>query len=267
MSGLLERIVASKRDEIETWKKSAPAEGATRTPCDVARALRKPGELALVCEVKFRSPSAGALSRAMDAGERAAAYAEAGASMVSVLCDQPFFDGSYDDVTKARAALDARGFARLPILAKEFVLDDVQIARARAAGADAILLIARIVTHDALASLARSAIDRGLEPFVEVVDEDELGSALDAGARVIGVNARDLDTLEMDAARAARVIARIPPDRVAVHFSGVRGPDDVARAAQTRADAALVGEALMREADPRDLLKRMLARAAKSSKM
>ncbi len=262
MSGLLARILASKRVEIEALR-AREASAPSRRTCDVVSALRKNGALAIIAEVKFKSPSAGALSRALEAGERAVAYARAGASMVSVLCDEPFFDGSYDDVAKARAALDASGFADVPVLAKEFVLDDVQLDRAREAGADAALVIARILPGEELAKIVAACRARSLEPFVEVTDEEELARALGVSARVVGVNARDLDTLAMDAERTARVLGRIPDGCVAVHLSGLRAEDDVASAAASRADAALVGEALMRADDPCDLLKRMLARAGK----
>ena len=145
----------------------------------------------------------------------------------------------------------------------EFVIDPVQLDRARAAGADAALLIARILPGDALRKLAEECRARGLEPFVEVVDEAEVARALEARARVVGVNARDLDTLAMDAAGAARVVERIPEACVAVHLSGLRDAEAVAAAARTRADAVLVGEALMRADDPSDILKRMLAVAVK----
>ena len=261
MSGLLERIVASKRAEVAALKKTVRAPSRRET-CDVVRALRRPSELALITEVKFRSPSAGALSRVMDLSARVSAYARAGAAMISVLCDQPFFDGSYEDLQRARRTLDG-AFSHVPILAKEFVIDPVQLEVARAEGADAALLIARILPGDALARLSDACRALRLEPFVEVADEDELARALDVGSRVIGVNARDLDTLAMDPARAEHVVARIPASCVAVHFSGVRGEEDVARIAGTRADAALVGESLMREDDPFNLLKRMLARASR----
>jgi len=267
---LLEAIMANKArdvDELRSRRRHAlspsaghggagPGDVPSRDPIDVVRALRRDGggALRLVAEVKLRSPSAGPLSRALDPGERALAYAEGGAAMVSVLCDAAFFDGSWEHVSAARLRLD--GAARtIPILAKEFVVDVRQIEEARDRGADAVLLIARIVSASRLAELAQSARAERLEPLVEVVDERELDSALAAGARVIGVNARDLDTLQMDAARAARVLAAVPREVVAVHFSGVRDARDVAAVASGRADAALVGEALMREDDPREMLR------------
>lgn len=261
MSDHLERIVASKRAEIELLRKKRRAR-VVREPLRVEPALRRPGSLALIAEIKHRSPSAGALSQALNAGERAVAYAHAGAAMVSVLCDGPFFGGSYDDVARARAALDAADL-RIPILAKEFVLDEVQVECALEAGADAVLIIVRIVGEPLLVHLVAVCRSHALEPFVEVASQPELVRALDAGARTIGVNTRDLDTLAMDADAARLVLEKIPADRVAVHLSGLRTEEDIERCAQSRADAALVGEALMRLDEPSDLLRRMLARAGK----
>ncbi|MDP9151775.1 MAG: indole-3-glycerol-phosphate synthase TrpC, partial [Myxococcota bacterium] len=200
------------------------------------------------------------LSRTLAPADRAIAYAEAGAAMVSVLCDATFFDGAWEHLAAARARLDADGCS-VPLLAKEFVIDERQIAAAREHGADAVLLIARIVGAGRLTALARAARAEGLEPLVEVVDERELEGALDADARIVGVNARDLDTLAMDPARAARVLDAIPAGVVAMHLSGVRDPAGVAELARGRADAALVGEALMREADPRSKLRAMVKAA------
>jgi indole-3-glycerol phosphate synthase len=254
-------IVAAKRIEVSRLREQ-PRRPSGHVPIDVPSALRRaPGSaLRFIAEVKLRSPSAGALSRALSPADRAWAYAESGASMVSVLCDGPFFDGSFDHVSAARRRFDAAG-ARVPLLAKEFVLDTRQVAEARDRGADAVLLIARIGDARSLATLVRCARDEGVEPLVEVVSEQELEWALSQGAGVIGVNARDLDTLEMDAARAARVLAAIPADVVAVHMSGVRDAEGVRAVASGRADAALVGEALMREDDPRPMLGELVGAA------
>lgn len=262
-------IVASKRREIEVLR-GIPRSGPTsRTPHDVARAVtRGDGPLRLVTEVKYRSPSAGPLSRALGPGARAVAYARAGAAMISVLCDGPFFDGAWAHLAEARAALDAAGLA-VPLLAKEFVLDPRQIAEARDQGADAVLLIARIVEAPTLGMLVDAARSEGLEPLVEVVDEDELDVALQARARVVGVNARDLDSLAMDADRAARVLGRIPADVAAMHLSGLKSAADVAALAHGGPrvpDAALVGEALMRQDDPTPLLTAMVAAARAAAK-
>jgi indole-3-glycerol phosphate synthase len=269
---LLADILATKRVEIADLRTKpravsrAPSSegtaidhGVTRAALSVVDALRRgPGAgLRIIAEVKLRSPSAGALSRVLTPGARAVAYAEAGAAMVSVLCDERYFGGSWSDLAACRAQLDAAGRA-IPLLAKDYVLDERQIEEARDRGADAVLLIARIVSRARLVDLAHAARVRGIEPLVEVLDEGELESAIEARARVIGVNARDLDTLQMDAARAARVLAAIPPGVVAVHLSGLRSGADVALLARERADAALVGEALMRQDDPRPLLTAMV---------
>jgi indole-3-glycerol phosphate synthase len=259
---VLAEILASKRREIEAMAPPAVvADG--RAPLDVVQALRRPDgdALRLLTEVKLRSPSAGPLSRTLAPAARALAYAQSGATMISVLCDGPFFDGSWDHLAAARRALDEAGLS-VPLLAKEFVLHPLQIEMARSCGADAVLLIARIVDQPTLAKLVQAATSTGLEPLVEVVDEAELTTGLEAGARVVGVNARDLDTLAMDAERTARVMNAIPRDVVAVHLSGLKTPADVARVAAMRADAALIGEGLMRQDDPRGLLREMVSAAA-----
>jgi indole-3-glycerol phosphate synthase len=253
-------ILASKHREIEALR-ATPRKGNPRTAADVVGALRRDGgPLRLLAEVKRRSPSAGVLSGRLSPAERAVAYARAGASMVSVLCDGPFFDGAWAHVAEVRAALGAAG-SHVPVLAKEFVLDARQIGEARDRGADAILLIARIVDARTLGALVGVARDEGIEPLVEVVDEAELRAAFAAGARVVGVNVRDLDSLAMDAERAARVLDALPPDVVAVHLSGLRSAGDIETVARGRADAALVGEALMRQDDPTALLAAMVTAA------
>ncbi len=180
--------------------------------------------------------------------------------MVSVLCDSAFFDGSWDHLRAARDRLDAAG-CTVPLLAKEFIIDERQLEEARDGGADAVLLIARIVTPARLAVLADAARAEHLEPIIEVIDERELEAAIASNARVVGVNARDLDTLEMDAQRAARVLAAIAPDVAAIHLSGLRNAAGVGAVAVGRAHAPRVGEALMRLDDPRPMLRDMLAAA------
>ncbi len=256
MSGLLERIVTSKRAELDGLR-ARVVHASTRTTLDVVGALRRPKELSLITEIKRKSPSAGALSTVLGVAERARVYAEHGAAMISVLCDRPFFGGSYEDLALVRAAVS------VPLLAKEFVIDPVQVERAREAGADAVLVIVRILPGSALDEVIAACHAQSLEAFVEVAGDAELDRAVAAGARVVGVNARDLDTLVMDADRAERVLARVPKDVVAVHLSGIRDGSDVEHIARGRADAALVGEVLMRADDPIDILKRILARRAK----
>jgi indole-3-glycerol phosphate synthase len=248
--GLLSRILAAKRRQLEELKRGAlPAPPSLRA----IGLYRAPGApMRLIAEIKRRSPSAGALSTELSVEERARRYALAGAAMISVLTDPEFFDGSFEHLRQARSATE------LPILCKDFVIDEVQLDAARAWGADAVLLIVRCLQQEQVKILIHAARARGLEPFVEVVTQTEVEVALDAGAQLIGVNARDLDTLEIDSERAQRVLEALPRGVVAVHLSGLRCPEDVAAVADTRADAALVGEALMRLSDPSPLLTEMV---------
>jgi indole-3-glycerol phosphate synthase len=262
--GVLDRIVAQKRAEIARMLAALPRVPERRPKPDLLASLaRRPAEpLRLLTEIKLRSPSAGHLSRALAPAERAIRYARGGAAMISVLTDGPFFGGSFDDLAACRDALDRElGDARPYLLCKEFVLHPIQLDRALGAGADAVLIIVRCLQHGELPDLVRAAEERGLVPLVEVATLEELAAARAAGAKLVGVNARDLDTLKMDPARAAAVLAEIDPGTVAVHLSGLRGPDDVAQVAATRADAALIGEALMKQDDPSALLAAMVRAA------
>jgi indole-3-glycerol phosphate synthase len=249
---LLDDIIARKRTESARLAQAAVSRPTALARRDVVEALRRPAgaPLRLVAEIKYRSPSAGALSRHLGPAERARIYEHAGADVISVLTDETWFGGSFADLAAARGAVG------VPILCKDFVVARSQIEHAWAAGADAVLLIVRCLrVPGQLGALMQEARAIGLEPFVEVVDEDELEQALGAGASVIGVNARDLDTLQMDAQRVRRVLARIPRPVVAVHLSGLKTFQDAADVAASRADAALIGEALMRCDDPEPLLK------------
>ena len=258
---ILDDILAQKSVEVVRLKGTPREKRFAPRGIVASELLRSRGmPLRLVAEIKRKSPSAGALSTKLTPVERALRYAEAGASMISVLCDEKFFDGSWEHLEAVRSVVDDR---RVAVLAKEFVVDERQLEEAAARGADAVLLIARIVPPARLAELHAAAEALGLEPLVEVVTHDELAAAVDAGAKIVGVNARDLDTLSMDATRAAEVLRAIPDERVGVHLSGLKSPEDVAAIAAGRADAALVGEALMREDDPSALL-RSFVRAAGS---
>ncbi|GAC1544385.1 MAG: indole-3-glycerol phosphate synthase TrpC [Polyangiales bacterium] len=267
MTGVLDEIVRAKQREVHGLKHrtcyARVPEGPRR---NVAASLRRaPGApLRLIAENKRRSPSAGALSTALSTADRVVRYAAGGAAMVSVLCDEEFFGGSWNDVVDARRALGAAGHST-PVLAKEFVIDERHLREASACGADAVLLIARILDRKRLGELLVQSESLGLEALVEVVSEEELEWALAADARIIGVNARDLDTLVMDAERAARVLAAIPDGCISLHLSGLKGPDDVRRLAAMRAHGALVGESLMREDDPGPLLASMVLAAAEGA--
>jgi indole-3-glycerol phosphate synthase len=204
--------------------------------------------VAIIAEVKRRSPSAGLIREDLDPGERAALYAAHGAAAISVLTDGPYFGGSIEDL---RAATER---CPLPVLRKDFILDEVQILEARAAGASAVLLIVRVLERPRLESLLRYAADLGLDALVEVHTGAELATALEANAGIIGVNSRDLDTFRIDTKEAWRVIGQVPPDRIAVAESGLSGRRDLEQVANAGADAVLIGTALSAAAAPERLL-------------
>ena len=251
---MLDPILASVRRRLDDV---VGAEGALRAAVaelpparDFAAALSGPG-LGLIAEFKRRSPSAGPIAEEAVVEDRVAVYEAGGASAVSVLTEPDHFGGSLDDL---RAAVSASG---LPVLRKDFVLHPAQIWEARAAGADAVLLIVAALSDGELLRLAGTAAAAGLAALVEVHTEDEARRARDAGAALIGVNNRDLATFRVDLATAERLRALLPVDAVTVAESGVSDPAGAARMAEAGYDAVLVGEALMRTGDPGDLLQRL----------
>ena len=256
--GVLAEILEAKRRSLARLGDEPLPAPPPRRAVELGRPPGAP--LRLLCEIKLRSPSAGPLSRRLTVGERARAYERGGAHMVSVLCDEEFFGGSFSDLGEARLG------TKLPLLCKDFVLHERQLDLARAWGADAVLLIARCV-GDRLGHLVDESRARELEPLVEVTSEEEAARAIATGARLVGVNARDLDTSVIDQERAARVLASLPRAVTAIHFSGLATPADIARVAASRADAALVGEALMREDDPEPLLGALVAAALASAEI
>ena len=248
----LQEILAHKRFEVD---RLGPAPASSFVPRPLALRRSAPGPLHLICEIKRRSPSAGQLSTALGVGQRARLYEHGGASMVSVLTDAKYFDGAFAHLSEARAATS------IPVLCKDFVIDQVQLDWARALGADAVLLIARCLDQEQLARLLGAARTRGLTPLVEVATEAEADQACALGADLIGVNARDLDSLRMDQDRARRIVAGLSPEVTRVHLSGVKSADDVRVLAAAGLDAALIGEALMRRDDPSELLDQLRAAA------
>lgn len=259
--GLLDRILAQKRAELAELHRLPLPEPPERRALDLRRTPGVSGASAalhLITEIKRRSPSAGQLSTRLSVAERAKSYARAGASMLSVLCDREFFDGSFEHLREARAACD------LPLLCKEFVIDERQLEVARAFGADAVLLIVRCLSPSEFRHLLERARGLDLVPFVEVATPEEASLALDCGAELIGVNARDLDTLVIDRERAEGVIHSLPDHVTKVHLSGVTSAQAVRAVRNSRADAALIGEILMRQDDPAELLSGFLAAARNS---
>ncbi len=217
---------------------------ATRVPpADFAAALR--GErVALISEIKRRSPSAGTINEALDPVALAAGYVAGGAAAISVLTNPTHFGGSINDLERVTATTDR------PVLRKDFILDEVQLLEARAAGAAAILLIVRALDQEKLTALLAAAQSLELTALVEVHTAAERDRALDAGAAVVGVNARDLDDFSIDTDRALELVASLPDSVVAVAESGMATGADVARAAAAGADAVLVGGALAAASDP-----------------
>ncbi len=221
-------------------------ERATRQPAalDGVAALRQPG-VAVIAEVKRRSPSKGALATIPDPAALAADFEDGGASVISVLTEQRRFGGSLADFDAVRARVD------VPLLRKDFVVTAYQVWEARAHGADLVLLIVAALEQNALVSLIERTASLGMTALVEVHDEAELERALAAGARIVGANARDLRTLEVDRTVPARVFVGCPDHVVKVAESGVRGPHDLLAYAAAGADAVLVGEGVVTGGNPR----------------
>lgn len=256
---ILDQILAETRRALAQARIDQPQgaleelAAAAPPPRGFAAALQRPGAVACIAEIKRRSPSAGWIREGADAAEIARAYEAGGAAALSVLTDGPFFGGSLEDLRRVRAAVG------VPLLRKDFTVDRYQVIEARAAGADAVLLIVSALRDVELAALLEEAARWGLDALVETHDEIEVDRALALGARVIGVNHRDLRTFKMDMTLAERLRARVPSDRVVVAESGIRTAEDVRRMRSAGVDAVLVGENLMRAADPGDGLRALLA--------
>lgn len=217
---------------------------------DFKNALTRPG-LQVVAEFKRRSPSAGPLGMDLDPAAQAAAYAGGGAAAISVLTEPDYFSGSIADLAAVRAAVD------LPILRKDFIIDERQVVESRAIGADALLLIVAALEISQLEALLAAAREVGIAALVEAHDPAEAAIAVEVGADLIGVNNRNLRTFETDLGVAERIAGQLPPERVRVAESGVSTPAGAGRMAVAGYDAILVGEALVRAADPAALIGRL----------
>lgn len=223
---------------------------ARRPAADVIAALSQPG-LSVIAEVKRTSPSAGRLADIADPTVLATVYANAGAAMISVLTEPHRFDGSLDDLVAVRSAVAT------PLLRKDFIVDTYQVAQARAAGADAVLLIVAALTDAELLALSADIVDWGMTPLVEVHDEREARRAVDSGAQVVGVNARNLATLQVDPNTFGRLAPHLAGVEVLVAESGITSASDAAAVAGQGAHAVLVGQALVQARNPAELIRDM----------
>ncbi len=258
-TGVLGRIVAESMARVAELR-ADPAAGralerelpaAPRVP-SFRDALRLE-TIAVIAEVKRRSPSKGEINRSLAAPDQARAYVAGGAAAISVLTEPAHFDGSLDDLREVSAAVPA------PVLRKDFLVDELQLIEARAAGAAAVLLIARALSPALLARLFGFARELGLDSLVEVRSRPELDLALELAAPVIGVNERDLETLEMEPRVREELLPRIPDSSLAVAESGIRAAADVERAASLGADAVLVGSSLSSSATPEAAVRALAA--------
>ena len=247
---MLDEILEGVRADLEQRQREVALdrlkEMARQAPsCRDALAALGRDDVAVIAEVKRGSPSRGSMASITDPAALATDYEAGGARIISVLTEPRWFGGSLADLAAVRSAV------HVPVLRKDFIIGSYQLWEARAHGADVVLLIVAALEQNALVSLVERAMSIGLLPLVEVHNEDELIRAVEAGARVIGVNARDLTTLEVDRRVFARLAPLIPDGIIKIAESGVRGPHDLLAYAAAGADAVLVGESLVTDKDPR----------------
>jgi indole-3-glycerol phosphate synthase len=259
----LAEIMAGKRREVAA--RARPVRDAELArfrggdhPRRLERALRREHGLAVVAEIKRKSPSAGEIAAGRDAVEQARLYYNAGADAISVLTDTPHFGGSVKDLWDVNDLLGRRADAP-PTLRKDFFVDRIQVLEAAEAGASAILIIVRALANEEISALYEAANLAGLDSIFEVHEEAEVERALNCGGRVIGVNNRDLTRFVTNLAVSEAIIPQLPESCVAISESGIRSLDDAERAFATGADAVLVGEALMKLADPEPFIEALHA--------
>jgi indole-3-glycerol phosphate synthase len=240
------------RVSLDDLKRQAEKQSYALDPMPIFRG----DGVSVIAEVKRSSPSHGELAPITDPAALAADYAAGGAAAISVLTEQRRFRGTLDDLRAVRGRVD------LPVLCKDFIVTSYQLWEARAAGADMALLLAAAMDQNALVSLIERAVSIGLTPLVEVHDEEELERAIDADAKLIGINARNLKTLEVDRTTFSRLAPRVPDGVVRIAESGIRGPHDVIECARSGADVVLVGETLVTGSNPRSTVADLVAAGA-----
>lgn len=249
MPDILEQILNTKRRELEESRLRQSLAELQRAvenappPRDFFSPLAAPGPVRLIAEIKRASPSRGLIRQDFDPAELARVYESHGATCLSVLTDGPFFQGSLEHLAAVRQAVE------LPLLRKDFIIDTFQLYEARAAGADAVLLIAECLDDCRLRKLHNEALELGMTPLVELYEPENMQRVLDAGATLIGINNRNLRTFETDLEHTLRLAERVPEHCVLVAESGIRTRDDVARLAAAGVSAMLVGESLLLQAD------------------
>lgn len=259
-SDFLKKILAHKTAEVARAKAALPQveleARLTEAPPvrSLAEALAEPGPRGanIIAEIKRASPSKGVFRANLDAAAQGRAYVDGGARAISVLTDEAFFKGSLADLTAVRAV------SPIPVLRKEFILDAYQLYEARAAGADAVLLIVRMLTPEQLSALLAVCANFGMEALVEIHGEAELNVATRSGARLIGINNRDLATFETDLDIALRLARRLPADRIPVAASGISNRADIEYNLDQGVFNFLIGESLVRSDDPKQHLDRLL---------
>jgi len=248
---ILDQIVANKRTELAAARQKVPLEKITATahrapsPLSLAASIRGK-KVRLIAEVKKASPSRGVIRADFDPVKIASIYAEHGAAAISVLTESRYFQGSLSYLQSIKHLPGAR---TIPLIRKDFIFDPYQVYEARACGADSLLLIASILDLPLLKELLGLARQLGMECLVEVHDEADLEKALGCGARIIGINNRDLQTFKVDIAVTRRLRPQIPPDRLLVSESGIKTAGDIAVMKELKVNAVLIGEALMASAD------------------
>ena len=259
MTTVLEQIIAGVREDLAERQRSISLPQIQRqaTEASAARdawqAFSRPAPIHVIAEVKRSSPSKGALADIPDPAALAAAYQAGGATAISCLTERRRFGGSLDDLVAVRAAVD------IPVLRKDFMVDEYQFYEARAHGADMVLLIVAALDDVQLRDFSQLAEELGMLALVEVHDAAEAERAVEAGARLFGVNARNLKTLEVHPGVFADIAARVPADLIKVAESGITGPQDAARYASEGAQALLIGEALVKNGDPATAVAAMIA--------